>query len=49
MVSILDRLDFYENPKCAVWHTNLTQVVFSLHLVARLPHKAKISHPMHQL
>jgi hypothetical protein len=49
MDSILDRLDFYENPKCAIWHTNLTQVVFFVHLVVRLPHKVKISHPMHSI
>ena len=49
MNSILDRLDFYENPKCAIWHANVTQVVSFLHILARLPHKVKISHPMHQL
>ena len=43
MDSILDRLDFYENPKCAIWHANVTQVVSFLHILARLPHKVKIA------
>ena len=43
MDSILDRLDFYENPKCVIWHANVTQVVSFLHILARLPHKVKIA------
>ena len=43
MDSILDRLDFYENPKCAIWHANVTQVVSFLHILARLPQKLKIA------
>ena len=43
MNSILDRLDFYENPKCVIWHANVTQVVSFLHILARLPHKVKIA------
>jgi hypothetical protein len=43
MDSILDRLDFYENPKCAIWHANVTQVVSFLHILARLPQKVEIA------
>ena len=43
MDSILDRLDFYENPKCVIWHANVTQVVSFLHILARLPQKVEIA------